>query len=185
LGEVQSLRIALNINHHAAASGLFHLAYAVLDGRVRHSLFLLRKSRDASIKPEEFQHGMFGKRLEELRKELEFFRHNMSLKDEVEHQDVKEELQALERACEHVREVANWRNARIHSAQIRIVEDQNIFVLCDESGAPLLMDYSECEAKNTPSCAYQHRDAAEHRTSRAEPRVVGYKFCRYIPRSAR
>lgn len=139
--------MALNINHHAAAYGLFHLAYAVLDGRVRNSLFLLRKSRDASIKPEEFQRGTFGKRLGELRKELEFFRHETSLKDEVEHQDVREELQAVERACEHAREAANWRNARIHPAQIRIVEDQNIFVLCDESGAPLLMDYSECETK--------------------------------------
>jgi hypothetical protein len=139
--------MALNIDHHAAAYGLFHLAYAVLDGRVRHSLFLLRKSRDASTEPEEFLRGMFGKRLEELRKELEFFRHDTSLKDEVEHQDVHEEVQALERACEHAREVANWRNARIHPAQIRIVEDQHIFVLCDGSGAPLLMDYSECEAK--------------------------------------
>jgi transposase-like protein len=36
-------------------------------------------SRDASIKPEEFQGGMFGKRLKELRKELEFFRHTTSL----------------------------------------------------------------------------------------------------------
>ena len=139
--------MALNINDHAAAYGLFHLAYAVLDGRVRHSLFLLRKSRDASTKPEEFQRGMFGKRLEELRKELELFRHNTSLKDEVEHQDVQEEVQALERACEHAKEVANWRNARIHPAQIRIVEDQHIFVLCDGSGAPLVMDYPECEAK--------------------------------------
>ena len=88
--------MTLNINHHAAAYGLFHLAYAVLDGRVRHSLFLLRKSRDASIKPEKFQQGMFGNRLEELRKELELFRDDTSLRDEVEHQDVKEEVQALE-----------------------------------------------------------------------------------------
>jgi hypothetical protein len=139
--------MALNINHHAAAYGLFHLAYAVLDGRVRHSLFLLRKSGDASIQPEEFQRGMFGKRLKELRNELELFRRNTSLKDEVEHQDVEEEVQALERACDHAREVANWRNARIHPAQIRSVEDQHVFVLCDGSGAPLLMDYSECEAK--------------------------------------
>ena len=41
--------------------------------------------------------------------------------------------------------VADWRNARIHPAQIRIVEDRRTFVLCDETGVPLLMDYSECK----------------------------------------
>jgi hypothetical protein len=139
--------VALNINHHAAAYGLFHLAYAVLDGRVTHSLFLLRRSRDAGIKPEELQRWTFGRRLKELRGELKRFRDNTSLKDGCEHQDVEEEIQALEGACERAREVADWRNARIHPAQIRIVEDQHIFVLCDQRGGALLMDYSECEAK--------------------------------------
>jgi hypothetical protein len=139
--------MALNINHHAAAYGLFHLAYLVLDGRVGHSLFLLRKSRDAGIRPEEFQRGTFGKRLQELRDELECLRDNTSLNDECEYQDVEEEIQALKGACELAREVANWRNARIHPAQIQIVEDQHVFVPCDERGGPLLMDSSECGAQ--------------------------------------
>jgi len=53
----------------------------------------------------------------------------------------------MEGACGLAREVAAWRNDRIHPPQIRIVEDQHVFVLCNEKGGPLPMDYSECEAK--------------------------------------
>jgi hypothetical protein len=137
----------VNINQDAAAYGLFHLAYAVLDGRVRHSLFLLRKSRDSTVTPEQFQRGNFGKRLKKLKAELELLRTDMSDKGRFEKLNVNDELARLDAACALAGKVAQWRNDRIHPAQIRIMETQHVFVLCDKNGSPMPIDYDECETK--------------------------------------
>jgi hypothetical protein len=126
----------LQIDEHAAAYGLFHLAFANLDTRVSRSVVDLLRCGNKKLAFDVVKRMPFSRRLQILQR---------AVKRAVDNELHDAEVDELKEACKVAEDVARWRNERIHG-EVKFIND-NQPVLLDEQGEPLRISYETCREK--------------------------------------
>jgi hypothetical protein len=125
----------MNLDHNAAAFGLFHLMFANLTQQLAAALFYIRRLREPDLKFENVFELEFSRLLKEFEKELKLLdggSHDMA-------------LQALRPVCESIKALGAWRNAITHP---RVQIDEHGITIYDwRTRKQLIINYDETMLK--------------------------------------